>query len=105
VKRLLGEGCEVQIYDRNVSWSCVYGAIGNLLSQRFRHIASLLRPSLEEVVRSAELIVIGNSDDEYSRIQEWLRSDQIVLDFAHVRNLPPQRTGFVLVSKILAEIP
>jgi GDP-mannose 6-dehydrogenase len=93
VKRLLGEGCEVQIYDRNVSWSCVHGANRQFAESEIPHIASLLRPSLEEVVRSAELIVIGNSDDEYSRIQEWLRSDQIVLDFAHVRNLPPHAQG------------
>jgi GDP-mannose 6-dehydrogenase len=71
----------------------VYGANRQFAESEIPHIASLLRPSLEEVVRSAELIVIGNSDDEYSRIQEWLRSDQIVLDFAHVRNLPPHAQG------------
>jgi GDP-mannose 6-dehydrogenase len=93
VKRLLGEGCEVQIYDRNVSWSCVHGANRQFAESEIPHIASLLRPSLEEVVRSADVIVVGNSDEEYSGIREWLRSDQVLLDFARVPNLPPQAQG------------
>jgi GDP-mannose 6-dehydrogenase len=93
VKRLLGEGCEVQIYDRNVSWSCVYGANKQFAESEIPHIASLLRPTLEEVVRNAELIVIGNSDSEYAGIGEWLKKDQIVLDFARVPNLPAQAQG------------
>jgi GDP-mannose 6-dehydrogenase len=93
VKRLLGEGCEVQIYDPNVSWSCLYGANKQFAESEIPHIASLLRPTLEEVVRNAELIVIGNSDKEYSTLTEWLRDDQIVLDFARLPNLPPQAEG------------
>jgi GDP-mannose 6-dehydrogenase len=93
IKRLLGEGCEVQIYDRNVSWSCVYGANRQFAESAIPHIASLLRPNIEQVVRSAEVIVIGNSDEEYSKIRQWLRSDQIILDFAHLPNLPPGAEG------------
>lgn len=93
VKRLLGEGCEVQIYDRNVSWSCLYGANKQFAESEIPHIASLLRPTLGEVVRNAELIVIGNSDGEYAGMREWLREDQIVLDFARLPNLPPQADG------------
>lgn len=93
VKRLLGEGCEVQIYDPNVSWSCLYGANKQFAESEIPHIASLLRPTLEEVVRNSELIVIGNSDSEYSALREWLRPDQIVLDFARLPNLPPQAEG------------
>lgn len=93
VKRLLGEGCEVQIYDRNVSWSCVSGANRQFAESEIPHIASLLRPSIAEVVRSAEVIVIGNSDEEYSAIHPWLRSDQVILDFAHLSNPPPGAEG------------
>ncbi len=93
VKRLLGEGCEVQIYDRNVSWSCVYGANKQFAESEIPHIASLLRPGLEEVVRSADLIIIGNSDEEFSEIGQWLRDDQIVLDFARAPNLPAKVEG------------
>jgi GDP-mannose 6-dehydrogenase len=93
VKRLLGEGCEVQIYDQNVSWSCVYGANRQFAESEIPHIASLLRPGLEEVVRFADLIVVGNSDEEYSEIGPWLRDDQIVLDFARVPNLPASAEG------------
>ena len=93
VKRLLGEGCEVQIYDQNVSWSCVHGANKHFAESEIPHIASLLRPNLEQVVKSADLIVIGNSDEEYSAIRGWLRDDQIVLDFARLPNASAYAEG------------
>ena len=93
VKRLLGEGCEVQIYDPNVSWSCVYGANRQFAESAIPHIASLLRPNLEEVVRFADLIVLGNSDEEYAGIGPGLRKDQFVLDLAHLHNPPFQADG------------
>ncbi len=93
VKRLLGEGCQIRIYDPNVSWSCVHGANRQFAESEIPHIASLLRAKMEEVVTDSEVTVIGNRDKEYARIGQWVHNGHIVLDLAYVQDLPASTRG------------
>ncbi len=93
VKRLLGEGCRILIYDRTVSWSCVHGANRQFAEAEIPHIASLLRPSLNEVVEHAEVLIIGTADEEYARLPSSRPSGQILFDFAHLKNPPADARG------------
>lgn len=92
-KRMHGEGCQVLIYDPNVSWSCIHGANRDFAESEIPHIASLLRPNLEDVVRHAEILVVGNRDEEYSRIGRLCTDGQMIFDLAHLPGLPPTARG------------
>lgn len=93
VKRLLGEGRQILIYDRNVSWSCIHGANRQYAESEIPHIASLLRSQMDEVIQHAEVLVIGNRDEEYARLYGPRPVDQIIFDFAHLGNLPSSARG------------
>ena len=87
VKQLLGEGCNVRIYDRNVSWSCIHGANREFAKAQIPHVASLLHSRIEDVISQSEVIVIGTAGEEYRNIGDHL-NDQIVLDFVQLDGLP-----------------
>lgn len=94
VQRLLGEGCEVRIHDPHVAWSSVRGANREFALTRIPRLASLFRPSLEDVVRESEVVVVGSGGGaEYARLGELLRRDQSVFDFAHLENPPAGAQG------------
>ena len=59
VKRLLGEGREILIWDDNVSLGRLIGSNREYIEQVIPHIGSLLKANLEEVLRDAEVVVIG----------------------------------------------
>ena len=61
VKRLLGEGREIRIWDDNVSLGRLIGSNREYIEQVIPHIGSLLKANLEEVLRDAEVVVIGTS--------------------------------------------
>ena len=59
VKRLLGEGREIRIWDNNVSLGRLIGSNREYIEQVIPHVGSLLNANLKEVLRDAEVVVIG----------------------------------------------
>jgi GDP-mannose 6-dehydrogenase len=87
IKRLLGEGCQVRVWDRDVSLGRLAGSNRHYIEQVIPHIGSLLSSDLDEVVRGAEVVVIGTKVDQ-ERLSACLDPDQVIIDLV---NLDPAR--------------
>jgi GDP-mannose 6-dehydrogenase len=83
-KRLLGEGCEIQIWDDNVSLGRLIGSNRDYIEQVIPHIGSLLKENLEGVLRYAEVVVIGTRGVDRDALQECIRRDQEVIDLVNL---------------------
>jgi GDP-mannose 6-dehydrogenase len=88
IKRLLGEGCKVAIWDRDVSLGRLVGSNRQFIEDEIPHIGSLLHNELGEVVKDAEAIVIGTNAFEESALLSALSPNQLVIDLVGVK--PPQ---------------
>jgi len=88
VKRLLGEGCQVQIWDANVSMGRLIGSNRQFIQEVIPHIGSLLRENPREVVDNAEVVLIGTKAIELEALDSYVRPDQFVFDLVHL-----ERTG------------
>ena len=84
IKRLLGEGREIQIWDENVLLGRLIGSNRQYIEEVIPHIGSLLRPTIKEVVQSAEVVVIGISGLDKEVLRQNLRPDQMVIDFINL---------------------
>jgi GDP-mannose 6-dehydrogenase len=84
VKRLLGEGCEVQIWDPNVSLARLAGANRQYIEQVIPHIGSLLAADLQQVVRAAEVVIVGTRAAPKEILERCLRPDQAVVDLVNL---------------------
>ena len=84
VKRLLGEGCQVRIWDQDVSVGRLAGANRQYIEEVIPHIGSLLSADLEQVVRSAEVVIIGNKSIKKELLSQYLQPKQIVLDLVNL---------------------
>ena len=84
VKRLLGEGREIRIWDDNVSLGRLIGSNREYIEQIIPHIGSLLNASLEEVLREAEVVVIGTRGLDRDFLQKNIRRDQQVIDLVNL---------------------
>lgn len=83
VKRLLGEGCQVRIWDRDVSLGKLAGSNRQYIEEVIPHIGSLLSADLEDVVRSGDAVIIGTKVDR-EQLDKYLRSDQTVIDLVNL---------------------
>jgi GDP-mannose 6-dehydrogenase len=67
VETLIGKGCQVRIFDRNVSIARLVGANRRYIEEEIPHISSLMCDDLDAVLAHAEVLVIGNTDEDAAR--------------------------------------
>lgn len=80
IKRLLGEGFQVQVWDPCVSMGRLVGSNRQYIESMIPHIGSLLTDNLEGVVDGAEVILLGTKMTDSERFYRCLRPDQIIVD-------------------------
>lgn len=78
-KTLIGEGCDLSIYDPIVHSSTLLGSNKEFLFNEIPHISKLLVEDLHEATENAELILIGHSLPDDALISEWERNSQTVI--------------------------
>jgi GDP-mannose 6-dehydrogenase len=84
IETLLGKGLELVIYDRDVSLARLFGSNKAYIEEEIPHIAKLMRSSINDVLESANTIVIGNRSEEFRQIESRLRPGQTVIDLVRL---------------------
>jgi GDP-mannose 6-dehydrogenase len=84
VKRLIGEGCQVQVWDDNVSLGRLIGSNRKYIEEAIPHIGSLLNTSLEQVLNAAEVIVIATRGIDKTTLDSIVRPEQLVIDLVNL---------------------
>jgi GDP-mannose 6-dehydrogenase len=84
IKRLMGEGLEVRVWDEDVSLGRLAGANRQYIEEVIPHIGSVLTDNLEDVMRWAEVVILGNKSASRERLAPLLKSNQIVIDLIHL---------------------
>ena len=81
---LLGKGCQLKIYDRNVSLARLVGANREYIEHQIPHLSSLLCESVDEVIAASDVIVVGNAAPEFAEAVTRCQPDQTVIDLVRL---------------------
>ena len=84
VERLIGRGYDVCVYDEGVELGRLVGTNKAFLEQEIPHISSLMCSSLENLVESAEVVVIAHGGAVSQRLLPLVREDQVLIDLVGV---------------------
>lgn len=94
IKQLLGEGCEILVWDETVSPGCWMGSNRQFIEEVIPHIGTLLRPNLREVIQKAEVVVISTTAAR-EQVTAYLSPEQKVIDLVNLkRSQRPDHTGY-----------
>jgi GDP-mannose 6-dehydrogenase len=95
-KRLLGEGCELQIWDQSVALGRLIGSNRQFIEDEIPHIGSLLREEAATVIASSEIVVLGTKAVDKKALSMQLRSDQRLIDLVNIEkeNRCSDRPGY-----------
>jgi GDP-mannose 6-dehydrogenase len=80
VEALIGKGCDVRIFDRNVAIARLVGANRSYIVEEIPHISSLMNDSLKQLIDHAEVLVIGSADKQAQQVLDMARPDQHIVD-------------------------
>lgn len=92
IEALIGKGLQLLIYDRDVSLARLVGANREYIERQIPHIAQLMRTNLEEVVNSADVLVVGNRSEEFSDVVREPRPGQVIIDLVRLLNRSSDNT-------------
>lgn len=84
IETLIGKGMQMSIYDRDVSLARLHGANKEYIEREIPHISQLMRASIEEVLESSDVLIIGNKAEEFRQIETRLRDGQTVIDLVRL---------------------
>jgi len=84
IETLIGKGFQLAVYDRDVSLARLFGANKEFIERGIPHISQLMRSSLDEVLETSDLLIVGNKAEEFREIESKLRADQIVIDLVRL---------------------
>ena len=95
---LLGKGYHLGIYDRNVSIARLVGANRDYINKQIPHLSSLLSESIDAVIDTSDVLVVGNGSPEFADALRRTRPDQTVIDLFRLKGIdrseiPAQYTG------------
>jgi len=85
IERLIGKGFDLRLYDSNVNIARLTGANRDYILKVIPHIERLMVAHIDDVLKHADIIVIGNGAPEFADIASRLRADQRVVDFVRIR--------------------
>jgi GDP-mannose 6-dehydrogenase len=80
IKRLMGEGCNVQIWDPDVALGRLCGSNRQFIEDEIPHIGACLSTDLEETIRRADVVAMGTNALDETTLRAMIRPDQIVID-------------------------
>lgn len=84
IKRLLGEGFQVRVWDNDVFLGRLAGSNRQYIEEVIPHIGSLLSADLEDVVHWGEVVIIGTKSVGKSLLTSCLGPSQIVIDLVNL---------------------
>jgi GDP-mannose 6-dehydrogenase len=86
-KRLIGEGCELRIFDPEVHLSRLIGANRSYIDAHLPHVGSLLCAHIEEMIDPSEVILVGLQQSALdASLQARVRPDHYVIDLVNLPN-------------------
>jgi GDP-mannose 6-dehydrogenase len=88
IEQLIGKGYQVRVYDRYVSMANLQGANRAYIEREIPHIASLMADTVEAVVDSSDVVIIGNNSPEFHEVLSKLNDGQIMIDLVRVTGDP-----------------
>ncbi len=93
VKKLIAEGCQVRIWDRNVSLGQLIGSNRQFIHEYIPHIGALLQEDMHEVIDHAELVVLATNAVSCEALRAELRDDQSIIDVTNLDHMAPKSTA------------
>lgn len=84
IEALIGKGYDLKLYDKNVNIAALTGANKDYILNHIPHISRLMVDDVAEVLKHAEVIVIGNGAREFASVIDQLRPGQVIVDLVRI---------------------
>lgn len=83
IETLLGKGCDITIYDKNINLALLTGTNKEYIDSRIPHLSSLLTDDSLKLVSKSDVIIINTREHEFIKLVENI-DNKIIIDFVRL---------------------
>jgi GDP-mannose 6-dehydrogenase len=83
----IGKGVPLRIYDPDVALGQVFGRNQAYIQEHIPHVAQLMADDFNDVVRGADVVIVGKRMRGVERLRSLTRSEQIIIDLVGIPDL------------------
>jgi GDP-mannose 6-dehydrogenase len=83
IETLIGKGCDISIYDKNINISLLTGTNKEFINSRIPHLSSLMVNDPEDLINSCEVIIINTREKDFFSYLEAMK-DKIIVDMVRL---------------------
>jgi GDP-mannose 6-dehydrogenase len=85
IEFLLGKGCDISIYDRNINLSMLTGTNKEFINSKIPHLANLMVDDAYSLVDEADVIIINTREPEFLELLKG-KQDKIIIDLVRLNS-------------------
>lgn len=94
IERLLGKGYDVKLYDENVNIASLVGANRDYILNVIPHISQLMESNIDDVIKHAETLVIGNQSSEFEAVINRVDEEKSIIDLVRIVDGRVEKAGY-----------
>jgi GDP-mannose 6-dehydrogenase len=83
IESLIGKGCDICIYDRNINVSLLTGTNKEYIDSKIPHLSSLMLDSAKKLIDQSDVIIINTKEKEFFPLLTK-RPDKIIIDMVRL---------------------
>jgi GDP-mannose 6-dehydrogenase len=83
IEALLGKGCDIKIYDKNINLSVLTGTNKEFIDARIPHLSTLLVTDAGQLINECNVIIINTKEPEFSDLVKDIE-DKVIIDLVHL---------------------
>jgi GDP-mannose 6-dehydrogenase len=97
IETLLGKGCDIKIYDKNINLALITGTNKEYIDSKIPHLASLLTNHIEDLVQNSQIIIVNTKEPEFlDRIKDI--DDKIIIDFVRLDSSLLKKSNYIGIN-------
>jgi GDP-mannose 6-dehydrogenase len=93
IEALLGKGCDIVIYDKNINLAKLTGTNKEFIDSRIPHLSKLLVSDAEQLINDCDVIVINTKEPEFIKLVTDI-DNKIIIDFARINDAMISKSNY-----------
>jgi GDP-mannose 6-dehydrogenase len=97
IEALLGKGCDIVIYDKNINMAMLTGTNKEYIDSRIPHLATLLTNDATQLINDCNIIIINTKEPEFFKLLENVK-DKTIIDLVRLDDTLFSKNNYIGIN-------
>ncbi len=97
IEGLIGKGCDVSIYDKNINISLLTGTNKEFIDSKIPHLSSLMADSVQKIIDNCDVIIINTKEKEFIPYLKKTE-DKIIIDMVRLDESLLNKSNYIGIN-------